>query len=87
MLFIFGCEIIILLLTNGMSVIKWLWPGCQTARAKGELSRVQRLACLGITGALRTTPSNAVEAQIFLLTLEFVVHIEAMSDTHRLCSL
>ena len=44
LLFIFGSEIIILLLTNGMSVIKWLWPGCQTASAKGELSRVQRLA-------------------------------------------
>jgi len=43
------------------------WPGCQTASAKKKLSRVQRLACLGITGAVRTTPTNAVEALICLL--------------------
>jgi hypothetical protein len=43
------------------------WPGCQTASAKKKLSRVQRLACLGITGAMRTTPTNAVEALICLL--------------------
>jgi len=42
------------------------WPGCQTASAKRKLSRVQRLACLGITGAMRTTPTNAVEALICL---------------------
>jgi len=33
------------------------WPGCQTARTKNKLSKVQRLACLGITGAFRTTPT------------------------------
>jgi hypothetical protein len=32
------------------------WPGCETARAKQQLSTIQRLACLGITGAMRTTP-------------------------------
>jgi hypothetical protein len=32
------------------------WPGCQMASAKKWLSRVQRLACLGITGAIHTTP-------------------------------
>jgi len=42
------------------------WPGCQTACAKRKLNRVQRLACLWITGAMRTTPSNAVEALICL---------------------
>jgi len=40
------------------------WPGSQTASAQKKLSRVQRLACLGITGAMRTTPTNAVEALI-----------------------
>jgi hypothetical protein len=38
------------------------WPGYETARAKQQLSKVQRLACLGIMGAMRTTPTNAVEA-------------------------
>ena len=33
----------------------WL-PDCQTASAKKGLSRVQRFACLGIMGAIHTTP-------------------------------
>jgi len=32
------------------------WPGCQKASAQRKLSRVQRLACLGITGAMRLLP-------------------------------
>jgi hypothetical protein len=28
------------------------WPGCHTASAKVKLSRIQRLACLGITGGV-----------------------------------
>jgi hypothetical protein len=67
----------------GPSVVHWLyvstirttvtfaslvwWPGCQTASAKNKLSKIQRLACLGITGATRSTPTNAVEALIFPL--------------------
>jgi hypothetical protein len=42
------------------------WPGCQTARAKAKLSKIQRLACLGITGAVHTTPTCAMEALICL---------------------
>jgi hypothetical protein len=38
------------------------WPGCGTARAKQLLSTIQRLASLRITGAIRTTPTNAMEA-------------------------
>ena len=49
------------------------WPGCPTASAKRKLSRVQRLACLGITVAMRTTPTNAVEALIYLPPLDLVV--------------
>ena len=41
------------------------WPG-QTASAKKKVSRIQGLACLGITGAMRTTPTHAVEALICL---------------------
>jgi hypothetical protein len=39
-------------------------PGCETARAKQQLSKIQRLACLGIMGAMRITPTNAVEAVV-----------------------
>ena len=42
------------------------WTVCQTAYSKRKLSRIQRLACLGITGTIRTTPANAVEAFICL---------------------
>jgi len=63
------------------------WPGCQTASAKMKLSRVQRLACLGITGAMCTTPTNAVEALICLPPLDLVVQSEARSAAHRPWSL
>jgi hypothetical protein len=63
------------------------WPGFQMASAKRKLSRVQRLACLGITGAMRTTPTNAVEALICLPPLDLVVQSEARSAAHRLWSL
>jgi hypothetical protein len=42
------------------------WPGCITARAKQQLSTIQRLTCLGITEAMCTTPTNAVEALVGL---------------------
>ena len=51
------------------------WPGCQTASAKKKLSGVQILACLGMSGAMRTTPTNDVEALICLPPLELVVRV------------
>jgi hypothetical protein len=62
-------------------------PGCQMASAKRKLSRSQRLACLGIAGAMRTTPTNAVEALICLPALELVVQSEVRSTVDRLWSL
>jgi hypothetical protein len=49
------------------------WPGCQTASAKSKLSKTQRWACLGITGAMRTTPTHTMEALICLPPLELVI--------------
>ena len=63
------------------------WPGCQTASAKWKLSRIQRLACFGITRAMRTTPTNVVEALICFPPLELVVQSEARSAAHQLWSL
>jgi hypothetical protein len=63
------------------------WPGCQTARAKAKLSKIQRLACLGITGAMRTTPTRAMEALICLPPLELVVQSEAWLAAHRIGNL
>jgi len=63
------------------------WSGCQTASAKKKLSRIQRLACLWITEAMYTTPTNAVEALNCLPPLELVVLSEARTTVHHLWSL
>jgi hypothetical protein len=63
------------------------WPGCQTASAKKRLSRIQRRACLGITEAMRTTPTGAMEVITCLPPLEFLVQSEERLDAHRLWSL
>jgi hypothetical protein len=63
------------------------WPSCQTASTEERLSRVQRLACLGITGAMRTTPTAAMEALLGLLPLDLVIQNEVRSAAHRLWSL
>jgi hypothetical protein len=60
------------------------WPGCETARAKQQLSTIQRLACLEIKGAMRTTPTKAVEAIVGLPPLDLVVQGEARASAYRL---
>jgi hypothetical protein len=63
------------------------WPGCETARSKQLLGTIQRLACLGITGAMCTTPTGAMEALVDLPPLDLVVQSEARASAHRLWSL
>jgi hypothetical protein len=48
------------------------WPGSETARAKQQLSRIRRPACLGITGAMRATPTTVVEELVGLPPLDLV---------------
>ena len=65
-------------------MVAWLRDSqCQ----EKKLSKIQRLDCFGIRGAMHTTPTNAVEALICLPLLELVVHSEAKSVAHRLWSL
>jgi hypothetical protein len=52
-----------------------------------KLSRVQRLACLGIMGVMRNTLTSAVEALICLPPMELVVQNEARSAVYHLQSL
>jgi hypothetical protein len=59
-------------LTISFVSLVW-WPGCQTASAKKKLSKVQRLACLGITGVIRTTPTGAMEVLVGLPLLDLVI--------------
>ena len=62
-------------------------PGCQTASAKKRLSRVQRLTCLGITGAMRTASTSAMVALTGLPPLELLVQSKARLVAHCLWSL
>jgi len=72
--------------TASFASLLW-WPSCQTATAKKELSKVQRLACLGITGAISVTPTGATEALVGLPSLDLVIEGEASSVACRLWSL
>ena len=76
----------IIWLTVSFTCLVW-WPGCQTASAKKKLSKVQRLACLGITGAIHMTPAGAMEALVGLPLRDLVIKGEARSAAHRLWSL
>jgi len=62
------------------------WPGSQTASDKKRLSRGQRIACLRITGAICTTPTDAKEALTDLPPLDLVIEGEAWSAAHCLWS-
>jgi len=64
-----------------------LWPDCQTACAKKNLSKVLRLACLGITGVIHTAPTGGMEALIGLPPLDLLIKREARSAAHCLWSL
>ena len=72
--------------TVTFSSLVW-WPGCQTATARRKLSKVQRLACLGRTGAIHTTPTGAMDALVVLPPLDLVIQGGARSAAHRLWSL
>ena len=63
------------------------WPGFQTVSAKKKLSRVQRLACLGITRAMRTNLTIAVEAFICLPPLKLEVQSATRLAAYHLWSL
>jgi hypothetical protein len=63
------------------------WLGCETARVKQQLSKIERLACLGIMGVLRTTPTNAVEVLVGHPVLDLVVQGEARASVHCLWNL
>ena len=72
--------------TTSFASFVW-WTGCQTASTKKKLSKIQRLACLKTTGAIRMTRTGAMEALVGLPPLDLVIQGEARSAAHRLWSL
>lgn len=60
------------------------WKASQQRTIKQKLDKLQRLACVAITGAFRTTPTRAMEALIDLPPLHISIQAEAMRAAHRL---
>jgi len=87
-----GCKMVhwlyVAIVRPTLTFASLVWcPGCKTASTKKKLSKVQRLVCLGIMGAIHMTPTGAMEALIGLPPLELVIQGEVRSAAHHLWSL
>jgi hypothetical protein len=60
------------------------WPRVKFKRSQAELSKLQRVACLGITGAIKTAPTAVMEVLLGLPPLHLQVEVEAMIGNDRL---
>ena len=60
------------------------WPRADQKTVSIQLDRVQRLVCLYITGAVRTTPTSALEIIVGLTPLTLYIKQEAMLACYRL---
>jgi ribonuclease HI len=65
------------------AAVVW-WNKTEQVTAQQMLGRVQRLACVGITGAVRTTPTAALELLLDIRPLHIHVKGEAMAACYRL---
>ena len=60
------------------------WMALNVINSRNKLSKVQRLACLSVTGAMRTTPTAAMEVLLNLPPLHIYVEGEARVGRYRL---
>jgi hypothetical protein len=60
------------------------WTRVKFKTSQAELSKLQRVACLGITGAIKTAPSAAMEVLLGLPPLHLQVEAESMIGSYRL---
>ena len=63
------------------------WPRTKTGTAINKLQRIQRQACLAITGCMKTTPTAALEVMLDLPPLHLYVKEEAAMTALRLKTL
>jgi hypothetical protein len=68
-------------LTYG-STVWWLRVRYNVSRTK--LSKIQRLACLTITGAMKTTPTAAMQVLLGLPPVHVMLVAEAQAGIYRL---
>lgn len=62
------------------------WYGVDTLVKQRKLSHLQRVACFAITGAMSTTPQNAMEVLLNMPKLELYIRAEAKNTAYRLRS-
>jgi len=60
------------------------WPRVEYKTSRAKLSKLQRLACLGITGAIRMAPTAAIEVLLGLPPLHLKMEAEAQVGIYRL---
>ena len=65
------------------AVVVW-WPRVNLKTVNNQFEHIQRLACLYITGAMRTTPTAALEIIVGLSPLPVYIRQEAMMACYRL---
>lgn len=60
------------------------WPKTNEAAARAKLNKIQRTACIAITGAVRSTPTLALDAMLHLPRLDQFIKLEAEKSALRL---
>ena len=63
------------------------WPKVIQKTTKTQLGRIQRMACLAITGAMKLTPTAAMEVLLNLTALNLLIMAEARMALYRLLTL
>ena len=53
------------------------WPKVMQKTTKTQLGRIQRMACLAIMGAMKSTPTAATEVLLNLTPLDLLIMAEA----------
>jgi hypothetical protein len=60
------------------------WPKVMQKTTKVQSGRIQRMACLAITGAMKSTPTAAMEVLLNLTPLDLLVMAEVRMALYRL---
>jgi hypothetical protein len=60
------------------------WPRLKYKTSEAKLIKLQRLACLGVAGAIRTVPTAAIEVLLGLPPLHFKIEAETRAGIYRL---
>lgn len=60
------------------------WPKTKEATARAKLNKIQRIACIAITGAARSTPTSALDAMLNLPRLDKFIKLDAEKSALRL---